>query len=115
MSMTTEAGTRSAATLRATWRRWGGTLVIAITALAGWLTILMAVTVIAEPNRDVLVLGPPQHTLSLLRGTDIRVSDLKETHAVLHGSTRGFVRTLYAHGAVMVLPARIHGCMPFGR
>ncbi len=91
------------------------TLAIAAGALSAWLVILIGITLVAEPHPDVLVPGPPRHTLSLLRGTDIRVTDLQETHAILHGSSPGFVRTLYARGAVVVLPARAPGCMPFAR
>ena len=88
-------------------------LVVGAAALAGWLTILLAVTAIAEPHPNVLVFGPPQHTLSLLRETDIRVADLQANYAVLHGRSRGFVRTLYARGALLVLPARAPGCFGF--
>ena len=96
-------------------RAWLRTLAIGGAALTGWLAILVGVTVIAEPHPDVMVLGPPRHTLSLLRGTDIRITDLQETHTVLHGTGPGFVRTLYARGALLVLPARMPGCMPFTR
>lgn len=96
-------------------RSWSRTLGIGGLAVFCWIAILVGVTVVAEPHPDVLVLGPPHHTLSLLRDTDIRVTDLQETHAVLHGTGRGFVRTLYARGAFLVLPARAPGCMPFPR
>lgn len=112
MSTTTDV-CESVSTPRA--RPWLRTLTIGGAALVAWLAILIGITVVAEPHPDVLVLGPPRHTLSLLRGTDIRVTDLQETHAVLHGTARGFVRTLYARGALVVLPARAPGCMPFAR
>lgn len=94
---------------------WSRTLAIGGAALAGWLAILVGVTALAEPHPDVLVPGPPRHTLALLHGTDIRVSDLRETHAVLRGTTPGFVRMLYARGALLVLPVRAPGCMPAAR
>lgn len=112
--MSTITETRETAPARRA-RPWVRTIVTGGGALLVWLALLAGVTVIAEPHADVMVLGPPRHTLSLLRGTDIRLTDLQETHAVLHGTGRGFVRQLYAHGALVVLPARAPGCMALRR
>jgi hypothetical protein len=108
MSTTTDA--TASARLRPPGRRGLATLAVGTGAVAGWLLILLAVTLLAEPHPDVLVPGPPRHTLALLHGTDIRVTDLQDHYAVLHGTRPGFVRTLYAQGAYAVLPARAPGC-----
>ncbi len=82
---------------------------------AGWVAVMALVTWMFEPTSDVLVLGPPKRTLALIEGTDIRIADLRSHYAILRGTERGFVRTLYARGAVLVLPAKSKSCLGGGK
>lgn len=78
---------------------------------AGWVAVMALVTVTFEPMNDVLVLGPPERTLALIEGTDIRITDLRSHYAILRGTERGFVRALYVRGAGLVLPAKSVSCL----
>ena len=78
---------------------------------AGWLAILVAVTAAFEPTNDVVVFGPPRRTLALLDGTDIRITDVRPHMTKLRGTEPGFVRALYANGAMLVLPVKSASCL----
>ena len=78
---------------------------------AGWLTILVGVTAAFEPTNDVVVFGPPSRTLALLDGTDIRITDVRPHMTKLRGTEPGFVRALYANGALLVLPVKSASCL----
>ena len=78
---------------------------------AGWLTVLVGVTAAFEPTNDVVVLGPPSRTLALLDGTDIRITDVRPHMTKLRGTEPGFVRALYANGAMLVLPVKSASCL----
>lgn len=80
-------------------------------ALTGWLVLLVSVTVIVEPTRDVLLIGDPSQTIPLLTGTDTRLVAVGEKFTIVRGTERGFVRALYANGAWLVLPARGKSCV----
>ena len=78
---------------------------------AGWLTILITVTAAFEPTKVVLVFGSPERTLALLDGTDIRITDVRPHMTKLRGTEPGFVRALYANGAMLVLPVKSASCL----
>lgn len=80
-------------------------------ALGGWAALLIVITAIAEPSRDVLLLGDPARTLPLLAGSDTRIVTVTARFAIVRGTERGFVRALYANGAWIVLPARGKSCV----
>jgi hypothetical protein len=80
-------------------------------ALTGWLVVLVGVTAATEPTRDVLLLGAPAYTLSLLAGSDTRLVTVGEKFTIVRGTEPGFVRALYANGAWLVLPARGKSCI----
>lgn len=95
-------------------RRLSSLLQTAALVAAGWVGVMAMVTVVFEPMTDVLVLGPPERTLALIEGTDIRITDLRPRYAILRGTERGFVRALYARGAGLVLPAKSVSCLGGG-
>lgn len=78
---------------------------------AGWITVLVAVTAAFEPTNDVVVFGSPERTLALLDGTDIRITDVRPHMTKLRGTEPGFVRALYANGAMLVLPVKSSSCL----
>jgi hypothetical protein len=82
-----------------------------LTVFVGWLAVLAGVTVVFEPTEDVVIFGPPERTLALLAGGDTRISDLRPHYAILRGTERGFVRSLYYNGAGLVLPAKNSSCV----
>ncbi|MEQ1647113.1 MAG: hypothetical protein ABL898_00885 [Hyphomicrobiaceae bacterium] len=80
------------------------------TVICGWFAIIVGVTVVAEPTKDVVIFGNPQRTLALLDGTDLRIVNLQSSYLIVRGAEQGFVRALYANGAWLVLPARGRTC-----
>jgi hypothetical protein len=80
-------------------------------ALGLWLAALLGITAVAEPTQNVVVVGPPQRTLSALDPRAARMLDAGSGYVLVRGLQPGFVRNLYANGAWLVLPARPGGCL----
>lgn len=85
------------------------------TVAAGlWLVALALITAFLEPLRTVAVFGPAHHVVAALEGTDMRIRSAGTGYLVVEGDTPGFVRRLYARGALLVLPSRPAGCIRSG-
>jgi len=88
--------------------RWTGG---ALAVLALWFVAVVALTVIAEPTRAVIVFAPDrERMLTAIRSADVALLDGSERLLRVSGSSSGFVARLYASGALLVLPARPSGC-----
>lgn len=83
------------------------------TALGVWFAMLVVLTVLVEPTRDVVVIGPAG--LAALADSDTRIGDVGRLSITVRGMERGFVRALYAGGAWLVLPSRVGGCLGLRR
>lgn len=113
MSTTIELGQVTPRTLP---QRLGRFIGAALLVTAIWFVVLATVVVIAEPTRDVVVLGPPEISLGAVATGPSLVLDAGQTFVVVRGVRDGFVRELYAGGAWLVLPAMPGGCRtPFGQ
>lgn len=84
--------------------------------LAAWALLLAAITAVAEPTQMVIVVGPKDRSMAALAGSDTRLVDSGAGYIVVSGTERGFVRALYAGGALLVLPKRsAGGCLGLKR
>ena len=83
--------------------------------LAAWFATAGALTALAEPSEFVVVIGPRDRSLAAMAGADARLVDAGTGFLRVAGDTPGFVRRLYAHGALLVLPARAGGCLALTR
>ena len=81
------------------------------TVLAAWTILAALITIVWEPTSEAILFGSPAHTLAALEDSDTRIVELTSTYLVVRGNEQGFVRSLYAHGAWLVLPARAGGCL----
>ena len=87
------------------------TIKVALLALAGWFTALAVVTYAAEPSREVLVWVPDARLAETLSSAPVSVLDGQSGGFLrVRGDTPGFVRSLYASGAWIVLPSGAGGC-----
>lgn len=83
----------------------------ALLALAIWAGVAAAITVIAEPTPDAMVIAPTTDLAVLLHGSDTRITDVQRGYVLVRGMEKGFVAELYRNGAWLVLPARPGGCL----
>lgn len=83
-------------------------------ALALWLAAIILLTAFLEPVRTVAVFGSEHRVLAALAGTDVRIISAGRGYLVVRGDEKGFVRRLYAQGALLVLPSRPSGCIRSG-
>ena len=87
------------------------TIKAALFALAGWFAALALLTYAAEPSREVIAWVPHARLAQTLSSAPVSVMEGRSGGFVrLRGDRPGFVRTLYASGAWMVLPAANGGC-----
>jgi hypothetical protein len=87
------------------------TISTALLALASWFTALAVLTYAAEPSREVLVWVPNARLAKTLSSAPVSVLDGQSAGFLrVRGDTPGFVRSLYAGGAWVVLPAGSGGC-----
>lgn len=91
-------------------QRCGRFVGAALLVSAIWFAGLATVVVIAEPTRDVVVLGPPETSMTAVATGPSLLLDAGQTFVVVRGVRDGFVRELYAGGAWLVLPAMGGGC-----
>ena len=79
-------------------------------ALAGWLALLAAFTVVFEPSGAVTLLGPERQLASAVARTEARIVTAGAGYMTIAGGSHGVVRDLYRGGAWLVLPALGQGC-----
>jgi hypothetical protein len=91
-------------------QRCGRFVGAALLVAAIWFAGLAAVVVIAEPTRDVVVLGPPETSMAAVSAGPSLLLDAGRSFVIVRGVRDGFVRELYAGGAWLVLPAMSGGC-----
>jgi len=79
--------------------------------LAGWISVLLAVSYFSDEAPAQVVLFPDPHFLSNLPA-DISVMGSNSWSVTLSSPESQFARSLYAKGARLVLPAGLLGCLP---
>ena len=87
-------------------------LAIAIPAvLAGWITVLITVSLVSDAAPAQVVLFPSQDLMRNLP-EDSSLIGGNSWSVTLASTSPGFARSLYANGAWIVLPAGLPGCLP---
>lgn len=76
-----------------------------------WLGLLLVVTLVAEPTREVVIWAPGQtRLLRVIEQAPVSVVEIPGRAVVVRGETPGYVKQLYTSGAWLVLPARRGVC-----
>jgi hypothetical protein len=83
-------------------------------ALAAWTLTVIGVTAMLEPTTEVIAFGPTGATIRALADSDTRILSIGARSVRLSGTEPGFVRSLYANGAWLVLPSLTGGCISLG-
>ena len=91
-------------------QRCGRFVGLALLVSAIWFAGLAAVVALTEPTRDVVVLGPPETSMTAVATGPSLLLDAGRSFILVRGVRDGFVRELYAGGAWLVLPAMSGGC-----
>ena len=81
----------------------------ALSAVGGWVTIVLLTTVFLEPTRDVFVFGMPNDLVGLAEA-DVAIVDTVRGVLRVRSDNPRFVQRLYAQGALMIIPAGTGGC-----
>lgn len=89
---------------------WRSLLAAGALALVAWFAGLSVISAVFEPSREMIVLVPQARVGSVLSVAPVSVLDGRSNVIRVRGESRGFVRSLYASGAWLVLPAMKGGC-----
>ena len=76
-----------------------------------WIGGLALVTCFLEPTATVLVFGSQARVAGAAVAAGVDLLDVGFASGLLRSQRKGFVRDLYAKGALLVLPAPAGGCL----
>lgn len=110
MSMTIEAGAGSSG--RAFGLRLVRSLAVLVALLAGWIVAMAVVTALAGPLVPAVIVIGPTAAAGLPEGAGMLGGGPRRV--IVTGEAPHFVRSLYASGAWLVLPALRNGCLDLG-
>jgi hypothetical protein len=80
-------------------------------ALAAWFAGLAILACAFEPSREVIAWAPPGRRAAITSEPSVSIVNGQGSGFLrLRGESPGFVRSLYARGAWIVLPATAGGC-----
>ena len=83
----------------------------ALLVLCVWVGGLALVARLVEPTATVLVFGSRARVVGAAAAAGVDLLDVGRAVGLLHSGKTGFVRDLYAGGALLVLPAPAGGCL----
>lgn len=76
-----------------------------------WLGLLLALTLVAEPTREVVIWSPGSGKLMrVIEQAPVSLIEIPGRGVVVRGDEAGYVARLYGAGAWLVLPARRGVC-----
>ena len=90
-------------------RRWGRIAGAITLVIAGWLTVVVALTFGSAPGESMAVIGPPSQTLVAIAKANGRILASNDYFSIARSDDAGFVARLYAAGALLVLDAEQAG------
>lgn len=94
-------------------RRVGRWIALAALVLAAWAAIMLAMPFMGPSGRDVAVVGDAAAAVRAIRAADGAVIDVRRGAVIARATRPGFVASLYAAGAPLVIEGRIAaGCFP---
>jgi hypothetical protein len=91
-------------------RTLGLPAIAAAALLASWLIVVATAVVVPAPGA-VAVVGGPERTLAIIAAAEGRIVEPGALITIARSDDPGFVRRLYAGGALLVLPSRPGGCL----
>ena len=87
-----------------------GRIALAVTlVVAGWLTLVVALTFGTSPGRSLAVIGPQAEAIAAIARANGRVLSSNAYVTIARSDAAGFVGRLYAAGALLVLDAEQAG------
>jgi hypothetical protein len=75
----------------------------------GWFTIVVALTFGSAPGKSMAIIGPPSQALAAVVMANGRILASNDYLTIARSDDAGFVRRLYAAGALLVLDAEQAG------
>ena len=100
--MTTDGRQRSA-------RRWSRIAGAIALVVFGWLAVVVASTFGSAPGKSMAIIGPPSQTLAVIAKANGRILASNDYFTIARSDDAGFVASLYAAGALLVLDAEQAG------
>ena len=88
------------------WSRIAGAIGLVV---AGWLTVVVALTFGSAPGKSMAVIGPPSLALAAIAKANGLVVASNDYVTIARSDESGFVARLYAAGALLVLDAEQAG------
>ena len=86
--------------------RIGGAIALVV---AGWLAALVALTFGSAPGKSMAIVGPPAQALAVIAKANGRILAATDYFTIARSDDAGFVASLYAAGALLVLDAEQAG------
>jgi hypothetical protein len=75
----------------------------------GWLAIVVALTFGSAPGKSMAIIGPPSQALAVITKANGRILASNDYFTIARSDDAGFVASLYAAGALLVLDAEQAG------
>lgn len=89
---------------------WQSVPKVTVVALTLWFAGLAFAALLVEPTREVIVFAPQARLATIVSRAPVTVLDNPGSYLRVRGTEPGFVRDLYASGAMLVMPATTGGC-----
>src|SRR5436190_16460435 len=75
----------------------------------GWFAVVVALTFGSAPGKPMAIFGPPSQTLTVIAKANGRILASNDYFTIARSDDAGFVASLYAAGALLVLDAEQAG------
>ena len=75
----------------------------------GWLAVVVALTFGSPPGKSMAIVGPPSQALAAIAKANGRILASNDYFTIARSDDAGFVASLYAAGALLVLDAEQAG------
>ena len=90
-------------------RRWGRIASAITLVIVGWLAVVVALTFGSAPGKSMAIIGPPSQALAVVAKANGRILASNDYFTIARSDDAGFVASLYAAGALLVLDAEQAG------
>jgi hypothetical protein len=77
--------------------------------ILGWLAIVVVLTFGSAPGKSMAIIGPPSQALAVIAKANGRILAATDYFTIARSDDAGFVASLYAAGALLVLDAEQAG------
>jgi hypothetical protein len=75
----------------------------------GWLAVVVVLTFGSAPGKSMAIIGPPSQALAVIAKANGRILAATDYFTIARSDDAGFVASLYAAGALLVLDAEQAG------